>query len=319
VCHDSRLLDRGGSASTSERNFVDDKLARIGVIIMKNHRDSPVMHSALILLSKDILDFFLWCSQVTGVDNISLLSFELLEVNWQRDRRIEVSRGSNIAFQNLKDTIWGCLRYLLSKNPQLGQFRVEITSPSQQVTSTPEPLIKLARQNRTGASNTEPIPLPKASISVARSSHRRENKLPRRSGVTDLGMHQKHSVVRHMSPFSSGLEQSSGDKITVRIQLNVYGVFSAPYKSDDLFYATNVDFFAWFVRNADYARHYVPAELEFTLKDALPPKHYKVTGRNGEQFECMKREVTSHFNHTMALMPDLNEFAVLVTVPGRVM
>ena len=115
-------------------------------------------------------------------------------------------------------------------------------------------------------------------------------------------------------------ETSSALQIVVRIQENEHCRFSRPYSKNVLLSeVTTVDFFAWFACCTGYNYPRGPPELKFTLKDALPkPKHAKIKRGDEEHFQDMKGDIKSHFERTEALMPELIELTILVTVPGWV-
>ncbi|CZR52143.1 uncharacterized protein PAC_02020 [Phialocephala subalpina] len=111
-------------------------------------------------------------------------------------------------------------------------------------------------------------------------------------------------------------EASPAVQIAVRIQENEYGQFSRHYDQKVLLSGITVaDFFAWFARCAGYDP-LGPAKLKFTLKDALPPVHGRVSKGDVEQFEHIKRDIKPYLERAKVLMPELIEFVILVTVPG---
>lgn len=78
-----------------------------------------------------------------------------------------------------------------------------------------------------------------------------------------------------------------------------------------------MDFFIWFARSTGYAHPSGPAELKFILKDALPESRSARIKRGDEvNFQFLKEDIKPHFERAKALMPELTEFAILVTVPG---
>jgi hypothetical protein len=113
---------------------------------------------------------------------------------------------------------------------------------------------------------------------------------------------------------------SSALQIVVRIQENENCRFSRPYSKNVLLSeATTVDFFAWFARCTGYDNPSGPPELKFTWKDALPKPEYARIKRGDEKhFQFMKADIKPLLERAKALMPELIEFAVLVTVPGWV-
>lgn len=113
-------------------------------------------------------------------------------------------------------------------------------------------------------------------------------------------------------------ETSSAIQIAVRIQENERSRFSRPYSMNVLLSkVTTVDFFAWFARCTGYTCPSGPAELKFTWKDALPKPEYARIKRGDEKhFQLMKADIEPLLERAKALMPELIEFAILVTVPG---
>ena len=78
-----------------------------------------------------------------------------------------------------------------------------------------------------------------------------------------------------------------------------------------------MEFFTWFARSTSYAYPLEPPELKFLLKDALPEsKSTRVKRGNEANFQFMKEDIKPHFERAKALMPELIEFAILVTIPG---
>jgi hypothetical protein len=106
----------------------------------------------------------------------------------------------------------------------------------------------------------------------------------------------------------------------VRIQENEHCRFSRPYSKNVLLSeVTTVDFFAWFARCTGYDNPSGPPELKFTWKDALPKPEYARIKRGDEKhFQFMKADIEPLLERAKALMPELIEFAVLITVPGWV-
>lgn len=113
-------------------------------------------------------------------------------------------------------------------------------------------------------------------------------------------------------------QSPSAIQIAVRIQEDEHSRFSRPYsKSFLLSEVTAIDFFTWFARSSDYAYPSGPPELMFTLKDALPAsKSARIRREEEASFQIMKDDIKPHFERAKALMPELTEFAILVTVPG---
>lgn len=113
-------------------------------------------------------------------------------------------------------------------------------------------------------------------------------------------------------------ETCSALQIVVRIQENVHCRFSRPYSRHVLLSeGTTVDFFAWFARCTGYNNPSGPPELKFTWKDALPKPEYARIKRGDEKhFQFMKAEIEPLLERAKALMPELIEFTILVTVPG---
>ncbi|CZR52083.1 uncharacterized protein PAC_01960 [Phialocephala subalpina] len=112
-------------------------------------------------------------------------------------------------------------------------------------------------------------------------------------------------------------ETSSVRQIVVRIQENEHCRFSRPYSKHVLLSeVTTVDFFAWFARCTGYDNPSGPPELKFTWKDALPKPEYTRIKRGDEKhFQFMKAEIEPLLERAKALMPELIEFTILVTVP----
>ncbi|KAG9242481.1 hypothetical protein BJ878DRAFT_544224 [Calycina marina] len=109
-------------------------------------------------------------------------------------------------------------------------------------------------------------------------------------------------------------------QIAVRIQENEHSRFSRPCSKNVLLSeVTAVDFFTWFARRMGYAYPSGPPELKFILRDALPePKSARIKRGDYVNFQFMKADIRPHFERAKALVPELNEFAILATVPGWV-
>jgi hypothetical protein len=57
--------------------------------------------------------------------------------------------------------------------------------------------------------------------------------------------------------------------------------------------------------------------LKFTFKDAIPaPRATEVLKGNEDHFDYMRKDVKTQCEKAKAYMPDLKEFAILVTVPN---
>jgi hypothetical protein len=77
-----------------------------------------------------------------------------------------------------------------------------------------------------------------------------------------------------------------------------------------------MNFFAWFACSTGYAHPLGPVKLKITLKDTLPISvHSKIRRGDKRHFELIKQDIQPHLKQAKILMPQLTEFAILVTVP----
>jgi hypothetical protein len=113
------------------------------------------------------------------------------------------------------------------------------------------------------------------------------------------------------------IEASSAVQIVIRIQENEHGQFSCHYDQTVLLLKiTTVNFFAWFACSTGYAHPLGPVKLKITLKDALSiPVHDKIRRGDEGHFKLIKQDIQPHLEQAKILMPQLTEFAILVTVP----
>ena len=106
--------------------------------------------------------------------------------------------------------------------------------------------------------------------------------------------------------------------LAVRVQKDARGKFSRRYNSAVLnLRTTNVEFFAWFANQTGHAAPSGPPALKFTFKDAMPtPKSSVIEWGDEKHFECMKLDIEPQCDLVAAYMPEVFEFAILVTAPG---
>ena len=60
-----------------------------------------------------------------------------------------------------------------------------------------------------------------------------------------------------------------------------------------------------------------PVNLKFTFQDVLPEaKSNIITRGNEENFEYIKRDIKPQCDRAMAVMPEMTEFVILVSLSG---
>ncbi|KFY95947.1 hypothetical protein V498_03025 [Pseudogymnoascus sp. VKM F-4517 (FW-2822)] len=111
---------------------------------------------------------------------------------------------------------------------------------------------------------------------------------------------------------------SSSVEVLVRIQVTPEGNFSEPYHFNMIgAMRTTEDFFSWFSMEARYKQSSGVQALSFCFKDAAPsPITNCIERGNAQQFEYMKGDIQRRCYETLAYMPRMREFTVLVAVPG---
>lgn len=230
--------------------------------------------------SQTVLDFFRAYSQTSGVDEVPMVRFEML------DCIMDVPRGDERSFQNLKQAIQDTLLKHMQKNPASSCFWVYATSP--------QPSVDFS--NRFDSS--------KSSGGVAQEQLAPKSDL-RAASLAPLG--------QRLDGRANG--PSSSMQVAVRIQIDARGKFSRRYNSAVLnLQTTNVEFFAWFASQTGYAAPSGPPALRFTFKDAMPtPKSSDIELGNEERFGLMKLDIKAQCELAAAYMPELFEFAILIT------
>jgi len=244
------------------------------------------------LLAQTVLEFFQTYAQTTGAVELPMLRFEMPEVDSEGDRVREVPKGDSESFHNLKVLIQQNLIKYLQENPAPSFLAVFVTSPQ-----------VLARDTLDIRSN-EPSTTPGR---AARTKPRPQNCI-RAASLATLGQRQDRP--------DSG--PSSSMHLVVRVQKDARGKFSRRYNSAVLnLRTTNVEFFAWFANQTGHAAPSGPPALKFTFKDAMPtPKSSVIEWGDEKHFECMKLDIEPQCDLVAAYMPEVFEFAILVTAPG---
>jgi hypothetical protein len=109
-------------------------------------------------------------------------------------------------------------------------------------------------------------------------------------------------------------------EITIRLQIDETGKFSAPYDMSVFRPKTRTtDFFAWFRSQTGHGSAEGPPLLHFTFKDAMPaPKSSSIARLNEDHFRWISQDIVEQFNRAKLYMPGLKKFVVLVTDPGWV-
>jgi hypothetical protein len=111
-----------------------------------------------------------------------------------------------------------------------------------------------------------------------------------------------------------------GPEISIRLQIDEAGKFSAPYDMSVLrSKIKTTEFFAWFGGQTGRGGARGPPLLNFTFKDAMPvPKSTYIARLNEDDFRYMRRDIIAQFDKANLYMPGLKDFIVLVTDPGWV-
>ncbi|KFY02566.1 hypothetical protein O988_02065 [Pseudogymnoascus sp. VKM F-3808] len=114
---------------------------------------------------------------------------------------------------------------------------------------------------------------------------------------------------------------SSSIEVLVRIQVTPEGIFSEPYHLNSIGAMRTIeDFFSWFSNETMYKQTSSLQALSFIFKDAVPSPITKLIERgNAQQFEYMKGEIQRTCYETLAYMPRMKDFTILVAAPGRSM
>ncbi|CZR64899.1 uncharacterized protein PAC_14799 [Phialocephala subalpina] len=106
-------------------------------------------------------------------------------------------------------------------------------------------------------------------------------------------------------------------EITIRLQVDEVGKFSAPY--DFSVWRPKIkttEFFAWFGGQTGRGGANGPQLLAFTLKDAMPDRiTLNIPILNQGDFRWMRKCIMTQFDKAKSFMPGLKNFAVLVTDP----
>ena len=108
-----------------------------------------------------------------------------------------------------------------------------------------------------------------------------------------------------------------GPEISIRLQIDEAGKFSAPYNMS-VFRSKikTTEFFAWFGGQTGRGGARGPPLLNFTFKDAMPvPKSTHIARLNENDFRDTRRDVVAQFGKENFCMPGLKGFVVLVIDP----
>jgi hypothetical protein len=131
---------------------------------------------------------------------------------------------------------------------------------------------------------------------------------------------------RRTSPYQAFEKQVDADlnpkqfttEITIRLQIDPVGHFSAPYDLS-VFRSeiSNRDFFKWFKLQTNHGDSERPSTLRFTLKDAMPAAKVDDVARGDEEgFRRIREDILVQFEKARMFMPRLREFGVLVVDPA---
>jgi hypothetical protein len=105
-------------------------------------------------------------------------------------------------------------------------------------------------------------------------------------------------------------------EIIIRLQADGTGKFSTPHNRSVMNpNITATEFFAWFANWTGRGGSDGPPSLRFTFKDAVPPKSSVIARTNDDHFNLMRGDIRVQFEKAKVYMPNLTEFAVLVTDP----
>ncbi|KFY31834.1 hypothetical protein V493_00752, partial [Pseudogymnoascus sp. VKM F-4281 (FW-2241)] len=231
------------------------------------------------LMSLDLSTFFSWYSRIMRVDSVHALVFKLLET---QSPDIVVIRSTPDAFQHLKHYICKVYRARASTRHYSDAFRVVVL---------PYPILTA----------------PQIPIQVSSSVE-----VLVRIQVTPEG---NFSVPYHLHSISA---MRTVEDFFLWFSSNPEGNFSEPYHFKMISAMRTVeDFFSWFSSEARYKRFSGLQTLSFCFKDAAPSLIIKCIERgNAQQFEDMKGDIQRICYDTLAYMPRMKDFTILVAVPG---
>jgi hypothetical protein len=147
---------------------------------------------------------------------------------------------------------------------------------------------------------------------------------PRKAAISHVATRQyqagEAAQLRVSNSQQRAMIQRPTPEIIIRLQADGTGKFSTPHNKSVINpKITATEFFAWFANWTGRGGSDGPPSLRFTFKDAMPvPKSSVIAQTNGDHFNLMRRDIRVQFEKAREYMPNLIEFAVLVTDPGWV-
>ena len=296
-------------------NITQERLQAIGQIHVPQP-DTPglyFVYSLTHLFQQEMSAFYHWYSDIAGTKNVTTLLFELPEVAGL-ERLTNAYQSGSAGFQALQKTIWEHAYRVLGNDRVLTcVFRVVVTAPISRVANTSSAMSRVLARGR-------PSPL----RAIAPTQHH-EAHAPRCAGrVPNYGQPsilqgEGVDIASWPSETASALQYRclpADITVSVRLQLDNEGRFSAPYSQSTLLSSqtTSKEFFWWFSKNTGYTEI---SQLKFTFKDSLPERiSNTIVKGNEEHFDYMKANIIQQSLFSLSRMPELVEFAILVTVPG---
>jgi hypothetical protein len=234
-------------------------------------------------------DFYKWYVAETGTTGISSLRFELYNAKSDLQNTILVPKGSLQHFQMLKQYIWDFFWGGSKVNTALATFKVVIRA-GQHLPSEAFPQGLVGTEGNTTASTLPAGPFTTPGFgNDARDSNSQQT---------------------FVAPLPA-------PEIIIRLQTDGTGKLSNPYEKSVLRPTITVaEFFAWFSSQTGRGGYEGPPFLRFTFKDAIPlPTSSTIAQGNEDHFNLLREVIKTHFETTRKYVPNLKEFAVVVTDP----
>jgi hypothetical protein len=273
----------------------------------------------MILL--DVTAFFRWFSTITEMQNISILSFTLIDDS-QQPRTTMIRQGDSVSFESLKSFLWSYFQMALAlaANPELVHIKVVIAIPLPKPTGDHAgmfpPPHRAAFQHvvdKTPASDIPEAPSQPHSQPNTRSSKSDHHAL---SAATTRCQGSQYAH-QHASQFQdSGSPPNDSNiipatEIVVRLQIDARGKLSNTYNKSVLNPKIK-EFFDWFAYKTAYADS---RRLKFYFKDAWPPECSDIEQGQDNYFDLMKRDIKRKLEHARAFTPGMKEFTIVITDP----
>lgn len=140
---------------------------------------------------------------------------------------------------------------------------------------------------------------------------------PRIPGIGQLFNSLPPPPTNTRTPLPSSIP-TSDPQITIRLQIDSDGRFSTPYDLSIIHrHIRSCDFFAWYDKWINLPSRSYTKFLHFTLQNAVPqPKSVTVSRDVDSDYQNVKDLISERYERTIAILPGLKEFSVLITRPG---